>query len=282
MLNDGLSEDVEMTLREKEVEEQEEQEEQEEKVIDVIKMEGFIRDVKELAIYLGCFASATSDECVTTVDDYERIVLRIKDNWGRQVGENFICVAGGKGQSNNIFVKSVVVNVFPIHNYLINCCIGFIDSHGIVPYSGRIFEKECYEDARRDILEHYKTQYSPVRSWRDDIKYPEELKWDILRKRLAYQKEDNKIDGDSRYCWVNDIYYNVFWNLYLLALDDKIYETQLNDVVELASYCGFDEPMMRDWCRAVEYVLAGNKLSEDCDFECETVEGLKFFLHREE
>lgn len=77
-------------------------------------------------------------------------------------------------------------------------------------------------------------------------------------------------------------YYIIFWNLFLAAMDDDIYNEQLAAVAELAACFGFDEPMMRDWCRAVEYVFAGNKLSEDCDLECETVEGAKFFLHKEE
>lgn len=77
-------------------------------------------------------------------------------------------------------------------------------------------------------------------------------------------------------------HYIIFWNLFLAAMDDDIYNEQLATVAELAACFGFDEPMMRDWCRAVEYVFAGNKLSEDCDLECETVEGARFFLHKEE
>ena len=77
-------------------------------------------------------------------------------------------------------------------------------------------------------------------------------------------------------------YYIIFWNLFLAAMDDDIYNEQLATVAELAACFGFDEPMMRDWCRAVEYVFAGNTLSEDCDLECETVEGARFFLHKEE
>lgn len=77
-------------------------------------------------------------------------------------------------------------------------------------------------------------------------------------------------------------HYIIFWNLFLAAMDDEIYNEQLATVAELAACFGFDEPMMRDWCRAVEYVFAGNKLSEDCDLHCETVEGAKFFLHKEE
>ncbi|MFC2743801.1 MAG: hypothetical protein ACFN1I_10510 [Selenomonas artemidis] len=31
--------------------------------------------------------------------------------------------------------------------------------------------------------------------------------------------------------------------------------------------------MIRDWCRAANYVLAGNLLSANCDLVCETPEG---------
>ena len=58
-------------------------------------------------------------------------------------------------------------------------------------------------------------------------------------------------------------YYIIFWNLFLAAMDDDIYNEQLATVAELA-------------------VFVGNKLSEDCDLECETVEGARFFLHKEE
>ena len=77
-------------------------------------------------------------------------------------------------------------------------------------------------------------------------------------------------------------YYIVFWNLFLSTLDDSLYNEQFPIIADLAYYFGFDEHMMRDWCRAVEYVLSGNQLSETCDLHCDTVEGAKFFLHSED
>ena len=73
----------------------------------------------------------------------------------------------------------------------------------------------------------------------------------------------------------------IFWNLFLCALDDDIYNKQLSLVVELAHCFKLDEHIMGDICRAVEYVLSGKKLSEDCDLYCETVECAKFFLGHE-
>ena len=72
--------------------------------------------------------------------------------------------------------------------------------------------------------------------------------------------------------------YIIFWNLFLCALDDDIYNEQLPLVIELAHCFKLDEHIVADICRAVEYVLSGKKLSPDCDLYCETVECAKFFL----
>lgn len=36
--------------------------------------------------------------------------------------------------------------------------------------------------------------------------------------------------------------------------------------------------MMEDWCNAVNYVLSGKRLSENCDLICKTEAGKIFFL----
>lgn len=76
--------------------------------------------------------------------------------------------------------------------------------------------------------------------------------------------------------------YIIFWNLFLCALNDDIYNEQLPLVIELAHCFKLDEHIMRDLCRGVEYVLSGKKLSSDCDLQCDTVECAKFFLGKEE
>ena len=76
--------------------------------------------------------------------------------------------------------------------------------------------------------------------------------------------------------------YIIFWNLFLCSLDDDIYNEQLPLVIELAHCFKLDEHIMRDLCRGVEYVLSGEKLSPDCDLQCDTVECAKFFLGKEE
>lgn len=74
----------------------------------------------------------------------------------------------------------------------------------------------------------------------------------------------------------------IFWNLFLCALDDEIYNEQLPIVIELAHCLNLDEYILRDICRAVEYVLSGKKLSPNCDLQCDTIECAKFFLGKEE
>lgn len=74
----------------------------------------------------------------------------------------------------------------------------------------------------------------------------------------------------------------VFWNLLSIALDDECYHSELSSVVDLAYCLGFTPEMMGDWCSAVEYVLAGNQLSETCDLHCDTAEGAIFFLHKKD
>lgn len=75
---------------------------------------------------------------------------------------------------------------------------------------------------------------------------------------------------------------DVFWNLFSLSIDEETYKTELSSVVDLAYCLGFTPEMIGDWCRAVEYVLEGNHLSEDCDLHCDTLEGARFFLHLSE
>ena len=73
--------------------------------------------------------------------------------------------------------------------------------------------------------------------------------------------------------------YTVFWNLLLVAMDDELYSEYVPMVAQLAQYLSLDEPIMRDLCRGVKYVLSGKELSPDCDLQCETAEVGKFFLH---
>ena len=73
---------------------------------------------------------------------------------------------------------------------------------------------------------------------------------------------------------------NVFWNLFLLSIDDNIYNNEAENVADLAAICYFTPEMMEDWCNAVNYVLSGKRLSENCDLICKTEAGKIFFLHQ--
>lgn len=78
----------------------------------------------------------------------------------------------------------------------------------------------------------------------------------------------------------NEVSYNfVFWLLVMSAINDDIYNNELSEIIDIAYCLKFNEGMIRDWCKAVEYVLAGNHLSETCDLKLETEDGNKFFLH---
>ena len=70
----------------------------------------------------------------------------------------------------------------------------------------------------------------------------------------------------------------IFWMLFATTIDDEIYNNELSGIIDLAYNLDFSVDMIRDWCRAIEYVLDGNHLSED--LVCKTVEGKKFFLHK--
>lgn len=75
-------------------------------------------------------------------------------------------------------------------------------------------------------------------------------------------------------------YVIIFWILFTTAIDDEIYNNELAGIIDLAYNLDFSEEMIRDWCRAIEYVLDGNHFSEDCDLVCESEEGKTFFLHK--
>ena len=122
-----------------------------------------------------------------------------------------------------------------------------------------------------DLIEGVMGELHLPCSWRDDINYP-----DGFRQKVFKYTMERLLEKDFQvkaYCF--------FWNLFLLGIDDEIYDEQTSDVMSLAQKLGFTESMMRDWCRAVEFVFAGNMFSENCDLHCETPEGRQFFLHQD-
>jgi len=73
--------------------------------------------------------------------------------------------------------------------------------------------------------------------------------------------------------------YWVFWTLIMIYGKNPT-EILNQNIIDLAQNIGFTEHIIRDWCRAIEYVLAGKRFSEDCDLVCESEEGKAFFLHK--
>lgn len=91
----------------------------------------------------------------------------------------------------------------------------------------------------------------------------------------------NKLSFDCAHVNGSYSHYDIiFWFFMLAAIDDRIYNDQLDYIVDVAYLLHFSEAMIRDWCRAVVYVLDGHTLSPDCDLTCETEEGKTFFLHQ--
>lgn len=78
----------------------------------------------------------------------------------------------------------------------------------------------------------------------------------------------------------------------MAALDERIYNDQLEYITDLAEMLEFNEPMVRDWCKATAYVVGGGHLQnlakshgdeemnpENNPLGLTTPEGLEFFLH---
>ena len=261
-----------MTLRKKETDVQPEFD-----PVETIKMEKFKEEIQSLAFYLGVFyvppIGHGSYRKVGSVSSYnDRLFAKRppddcyhSDNL--ESGPFFLCVAGNNGQTKNPFVKVLIENIFPRGRYM----------RIVLPYGTTINENKWKDYFYLSDHEYYcvkELTENRFNIWRDDIVFPSHFTGESFLRTLEYVNRWNDYEN-----WKP---YNLFWNLFLCAIDDDIYNEQLPNVVELAHYLDFDEPMMRDWCRAVEYVLAGNKLSEDCDLECETVEGARFFLHKKE
>lgn len=77
------------------------------------------------------------------------------------------------------------------------------------------------------------------------------------------------------------VYYRlIFWLLFSAAVNDDIYSTELSGIVDLAYCFDFDEKLLRDWCKAVKFIVDGGKLSDDSPLKFETDEGNSFFLHK--
>ncbi len=258
----------------------------------VIKMEKVLANIKELAIYLGQYPIVRDkgwtkefSRKISNIEEYDRYVIYCKREriTYKVVDKYHLCVTAGNGDSINKYVRMIVENIFPCHKlYLSSVYPREKETEELISYGGNPVELGLGEKVPQNDseIEDFEKRICSFYTFRDDLKYGDYgASYSMLLKCMLERiNEQSCID----YYWQNAKYYNIFWNIFLLTVDDEIYESQLNNVAELAAYFNFDEAMMRDWCRAVEYVLAGNEFSKDCDFECETVEGLKFFLHRDE
>ena len=80
----------------------------------------------------------------------------------------------------------------------------------------------------------------------------------------------------------NKFYRLIFWLLFGAAVCDEVYNGELSNIVDMAYCLGFDEPLMRDWCKAVAFVVGGGRLKEGATLQLETAAGKAFFLHKKD
>lgn len=76
----------------------------------------------------------------------------------------------------------------------------------------------------------------------------------------------------------------MFWMFMMAALDERIYNDQLEYITDLAEMLEFNEPMVRDWCKAAVYVVGGGHLQDlknkkNNPLGLTTPEGREFLLH---
>ncbi len=233
-----------------------------------IKLKKFSAMLKETAVYLGerrwpadisrLFSTINvwyicPGEKIETVDSYNKFILGLD---GKSL-VNFICVAGGEGKSQNPYVKTLVETIFPLFDVRSHWTI---TKTNFVPFNSAITITDSF--GWNETMDRQSTD-----TWRDDVEF--------------YRNHSEIIDNIIPKLEINAQMYSLFWNLFLTAIDDEIYNTQLSRVIDLAFMFHFDEHIIRDCCRAVEYVLNGNRLSEHCNLHCDTVEGGWFFLRDE-
>lgn len=70
----------------------------------------------------------------------------------------------------------------------------------------------------------------------------------------------------------------IFWHLLALVYDESN-DQELAKTEDLAIQIGFTKAMLRDWHKAVDYVLEGNVFDLNCELKFESEEAKIFFLH---
>ena len=93
-----------------------------------------------------------------------------------------------------------------------------------------------------------------------------------------YRDVKNK-NGEKNF---NEFYRLVFWLLFGAAVCDEVYNAELSNIVDLAYCLGFDEALMRDWCKSVAFIVGGARLNENSALQLETAAGKAFFLHKKD
>ena len=135
-----------------------------------------------------------------------------------------------------------------------------------VAAGGEALTNVCIREVFYVVYNHYRSSINEVLKWTNNVT-DDTRDLSKLHKLMADTRDTHRFS-------------NVFWNLYLVAIDEENYQSQAENVADLAASYFFTTDMMEDWCRAVEYVLSGKQLSENCDLVCKSPEGKSYFLHQ--
>ena len=92
-----------------------------------------------------------------------------------------------------------------------------------------------------------------------------------------YRDIKSKPSGEKNF---NEFYRLIFWLLFSASIDDEIYNNELSNIVDLAYCLGFDENLMRDWCKVVAFVVSGGQLDDKSPLQLQTAAANAFFLHK--
>ena len=233
-----------------------------------IKLEKFSSLIRETSLYL---LKSAEPLLTIIVPSYYKSMDHFKF-----CNMHDICVAAGEGNISNIYVKEMIEIIFEKRN-IQDLFSGDFDSSE----KGRTMR---YNEDAGIVTEESVSEYihfmcdenygSAPYVWRDDIEF-DRNHMGIFRVIIDCARNIPGTSQEAGFCPE----YTIFWNLFLTALDEEIYNSQLSNVIDLAYMLNFDENMIRDWCHAVEYVLNGNHLNENCNLHCDTDAGRWFFLH---
>lgn len=217
----------------------------------LVKFESMIDEVKS---YLGKYGDNRKDHYVS--------IASFASSWAKAVGRGYF------GLSTFVFGTTGD----DARAYLPNCMKKYEQNLYILVMENKLVRRGYTIADLGTLMNEHSSD------WQEVIKRDPKLDWDN-EKLLSESDVINLYKRNPTETKVQ-CYAIIFWMLFTTAIDDEIYNNELAGIIYLAYNLDFSEEMIRDWCRAIEYILAGNRLNENCDLECESEEGKRFFLHK--